>query len=93
MHWRRKWQPTLVFFPGESRGSGSLVGCHLWHRVISHLLYQFLCQWMGFSCGSAGKESAARWETWVQSPGWEDPLEKGKATHSSILYWRIPWNA
>jgi len=48
---------------------------------------------MGFSCGSAGKESAARWETWVQSPGWEDPLEKGKATHSSILYWRIPWNA
>ena len=31
------------------------------------------------------------WETWVQSLGWEDPLEKGKATHSSILAWRIPW--
>ena len=31
------------------------------------------------------------WETWVQSLGWEDPLEKGKATHSSILVWRIPW--
>ena len=30
-------------------------------------------------------------ETWVQSQGWEDPLEKGKATHSSILAWRIPW--
>ena len=30
-------------------------------------------------------------ETWVQSLGWEDPLEKGKATHSSILVWRIPW--
>ena len=30
-------------------------------------------------------------ETWVRSPGWEDPLEKGKATHSSILAWRIPW--
>ena len=30
-------------------------------------------------------------ETWVQSLGWEDPLEKGKATHSSILAWRIPW--
>jgi len=29
------------------------------------------------------------WETWVQSLGWEDPLEKGKATHSSILAWRI----
>ena len=30
-------------------------------------------------------------ETWVRSLGWEDPLEKGKATHSSILPWRIPW--
>ena len=30
-------------------------------------------------------------ETWVQSLGWEDPLEKGKAIHSSILAWRIPW--
>ena len=31
------------------------------------------------------------WETWVQSLGHEDPLEKGMATHSSILAWRIPW--
>ena len=31
------------------------------------------------------------WETWVRSLGWEDPLEKGKATHSSILAWRTPW--
>ena len=30
-------------------------------------------------------------ETWVWSLGWEDALEKGKATHSSILAWRIPW--
>ena len=30
------------------------------------------------------------WETWVQVLGWEDPLEKGMATHSSILAWRIP---
>ena len=30
-------------------------------------------------------------ETWVRSLGWEDPLEKGKATHSSILAWRSPW--
>ena len=30
-------------------------------------------------------------ETWVQSLDWKDPLEKGKATHSSILAWRIPW--
>ena len=31
------------------------------------------------------------WETWVQSLGWEDPLEKELATHSSILAWKIPW--
>ena len=30
-------------------------------------------------------------ETWVRSLGWEDPLEKGMATHSSVLAWRIPW--
>ena len=30
-------------------------------------------------------------ETWVESLGWEDPLEKGKATHSSILAWTVPW--
>ena len=30
-------------------------------------------------------------ETWVGSLGWEDPLEEGMATHSSILAWRIPW--
>ena len=30
MHWRRQWQPTPVFLPGESQGQGSLVGCHLW---------------------------------------------------------------
>ena len=45
---------------------------------------------LGFPCGSAGKESTAMSETWVGSRGWEDPLEKGKATHSSILAWRIP---
>ena len=33
----------------------------------------------------------AMWETWVQSLGWEDPLVRGKATHLSILAWRIPW--
>ena len=37
------------------------------------------------------KNPPAMWETWVWSLGWEDPLEKGKATHSSILAWRIPW--
>ena len=39
----------------------------------------------GFPCGSAGKESACN----AGDLGWEDPLKKGKATHSSILTWRI----
>ena len=39
------------------------------------------------------KNLPARQETWVASLGWEDPLEKGKALHSSILAWRISWTA
>ena len=37
------------------------------------------------------KNPPAMWETWVRSLDWEDPPEEGKATHSSILAWRIPW--
>ena len=37
MHWRRKWQPTPVFLPGESQGRGSLVGCRLWGRTESDM--------------------------------------------------------
>ena len=37
------------------------------------------------------KNPPAKWETWVQSLGWEDPLEECMTTHSSILAWRIPW--
>ena len=36
MHWRRKWQPTPVFLPGESQGQGSLVGCCLWGHRVGH---------------------------------------------------------
>ena len=35
LHWRRRWQPTPVFLPGESQGWGSLVGCRLWGRTES----------------------------------------------------------
>ena len=44
----------------------------------------------GFPDGSDGKEYACSVETWVQSLGWEDPLEEGMATHSTIPAWRIP---
>ena len=48
-------------------------------RFIEHLVAQLI------------KNPPAMQETWVQSVGWEDPLEKGKATHFSILAWRTPW--
>ena len=46
---------------------------------------------MGFPGGSAVRNLPAMHETWIRSLGWEDPLEKGMATHSSIFAWRIPW--
>ena len=46
-------------------------------------------QWLGGS--PVVKNLPAVQETWVLSPGWEDPLEEGMATHSSILAWGFPW--
>ena len=45
----------------------------------------------GFPGGSVAKNHLSVQETWVQSLGWDNPLEKEMATHSSILAWRIPW--
>ena len=47
--------------------------------------------WSAFLVAQLVKNPPAMWETWVRSLGWEDPLEKGTATHSSMLAWRIPW--
>ena len=46
---------------------------------------------VGFPCSSAGEESACKEGDLCSIPDWEDPLEKGKATHSSTLAWKIPW--
>ena len=46
---------------------------------------------MSFLVAQMLKNPPAMQESWVRSLGWEDPLEKGKATHSSILAWKIPW--
>ena len=49
MHWRRKWQPTPVFLPGESQGRGNLVGCRLWGRTrVGH-------DWSDLAAAAAGK--------------------------------------
>ena len=68
----------LGLIPGLGRSSGEVIGYLLWYSWAS-LVAQLV------------KNPLAMKETWVSSLGWEDPLEKGKATHSSILAWRIPW--
>ena len=64
--------------PGSGRSPGEGIGYPLQYSWVS-LVAQLV------------KNPPAMWETGVQSLGWEDPLEKGKATHSSTLAWRIPW--
>ena len=65
------------------------------HLMISlsnvSLQLEFSLIYMGFPVTQLVKNLPATRETWVRSPDWEDPLEKGMATHSSILLWRIPW--
>ena len=63
-----------------------------------HIYWALLCQlWLGMQCKMTSpmaqmvKRLPIMWETWVQSPGWEDLLEKEMATHSRILAWEIPW--
>ena len=68
--------------PGSIPGSGRTTGEGIGHP--------FQYSWASLVAQLA-KNLPALWETWVQSLGWEDPLEKGKVNHSSILVWRIPW--
>ena len=58
-------------------------------ETFKYMVFKPIYLSIGFPGGSDGKESAMQ-ETWVPSLGQEDPLEKGMATHSSILAWRIP---
>ena len=48
-------------------------------------------EFLGFPSGSAVKNLPTVHETWVQSLGWKDPLEKEMATHSNTLAWKTPW--
>ena len=52
--------------------------------------YPFHYSWASLVAQMVKKSLPAVWEPWVQSLGWEDPLEEGMATHSSILAWRMP---
>ena len=68
--------PGLI--PGLGRSAGGGIG------------YPLQYSWVSLVAQLVNNLHTMR-ETWVQSLGWEDPLEKGKATHSSILAWRTPW--
>ena len=63
--------------PGPERSPGEEIGYPLQYSLVS-LVADMI------------KNLPAMWETWVQSLGWEDPLEESMATHSSVLAWRIP---
>ena len=91
-----KWYDTVfVFaslgFPGSSVGKES--ACNegdpgLGRSAGEGIGYSLQYSWASLMAQLV-KNPPAMWETWVRSLGWEDPLEKGKATHSSILAWRI----
>ena len=68
--------------PGLIPGSGRSAG--------EGICYPLQCSWASL-VAQLVKNSLVMWGTWVRFLGWEDPLEKGKVTHSSILAWRIPW--
>ena len=59
----------------------------LWQKSYGYVMYHAVL----LLVDQLVKNPPAMWETWVQSLGWEDPLEKGKATHSGITAWKIPW--
>ena len=97
--WRRDRLPTLIFlvFPRGSAGKES--ACHAGDPSSIPGLGKSAGEGIGYPLqySSASlvahlvKNLPAMRETWVQALGWEDPLEKGMATHSSIPAWRIPW--
>ena len=93
MHWRRQWQPTPVFLPGESHGWRSLVGYSpqgLKESDMTERLH-YVCHWaILYLVAQRVKNPPAMQDTWVQSLDPDNPLEKGMTTHSSILAWRIP---
>ena len=86
-------------YPWDSPSKNTGVGCHALLQGIfptqgsNPCLLCFLCLQVGSLplVAQLVKNLPAVWETWVQSLGWEDPLEKGMATRFSILAWRITW--
>ena len=81
--------PAFEGFPGSSVGKES--ACNAGDPSSIPGLGRSIGEGIGYPLQDSLWQVIHPWETWVQSLGWEDPLEKGMATHSSILAWRIPW--
>ena len=101
MHWRRKWQPTPVFLPGESQGQQSLVGCHLWGRTESDMTVKCasinIITWTTALSNSIKLWSILGRTTQADGSWWRvltkcGPLEKRMTTHFSVLALRTPWS-
>ena len=75
--------------PCKGRATG-LRCCGKQFGGFSESYTSLLHDWRASLVAQLVKNPPAMRETWIRSPGWEDPLEKGTATHSSILAWRIP---
>ena len=86
--WKREIWPNMEIQENLSKAMMLRLGFKRWLRGKKK---QNLSKGMGLPDASDGKESACNVGSWVWSLGWEDPLEKSMATHSSILAWRIPW--
>ena len=78
------------FFLNVQHTGWELMAVNLAKQLGVHLLNTLLFWWASL-VAQLVKNPPAVQETWVWSLGWEDPLKKGKVTHSSILTWRIPW--
>ena len=76
---------------GEFHGQQSLEGFHPWGHKELDMTEQLAFSFWASLVAQMVKNPPAMQETRVQYLGWEDPLEKGMATHSSILAWKIPW--
>ena len=85
MHWRRKWQPTECSCLENPRDGGAWWAAVYGAAQSQTGLKRLSSSSSGFPCGSAGKESTCNVGDLGSIPWLEDPLEKGKATHSSIL--------
>ena len=81
---------VFQMFTVESALSGS-AGCMSMSYQLSNIISITLYTHRDFLVAQTVRNLPAVQETQVQSLGWEDPLEKGMTTHSSILAWRIPW--